>query len=58
MGQRPATWPGGQLITGGVDTHKDFHVAVALDDLGRLLGTEQSASSAESVLRMEPIKSK
>jgi len=28
-------------VTGGVDTHKDFHVAVALDDVGRLLGTEQ-----------------
>jgi transposase len=26
-------------ITLGVDTHKDFHVAVALDDLGRRLGT-------------------
>jgi transposase len=33
-----------RVITGGVDTHKDFHVAVALDDLGRLLGTEQFAS--------------
>lgn len=27
-------------ITGGVDTHKDVHVAAALDQLGRLLGTE------------------
>ena len=27
-------------ITGGVDTHKDVHVAAALDHLGRLLGTE------------------
>ena len=26
-------------ITLGVDTHKDFHVAVALDALGRRLGT-------------------
>ena len=26
-------------ITLGVDTHKDFHVAVALDGLGRRLGT-------------------
>ena len=25
-------------ITGGVDTHKDIHVAVALDGLGRRLG--------------------
>jgi transposase len=27
-------------VTGGVDTHKDTHVAAALDGLGRLLGTE------------------
>jgi len=27
-------------VTGGVDTHKDVHVAAALDQLGRLLGTE------------------
>jgi transposase len=29
------------LVTGGVDTHKGFHVCVALDELGRVLGTEQ-----------------
>lgn len=28
-------------VTGGVDTHKDTHVAAALDDLGRVLGTEE-----------------
>lgn len=27
-------------ITGGVDTHKDNHVAAALDPLGGILGTE------------------
>lgn len=27
-------------ITGGVDTHRDNHVAAALDQLGRLLGTQ------------------
>lgn len=27
------------MVTGGVDTHKDFHVAAAKDDLGRLLDT-------------------
>ena len=26
-------------VFGGVDTHKDVHVAAALDELGRLLGT-------------------
>ncbi|TCO59926.1 transposase, partial [Actinocrispum wychmicini] len=28
-------------ITGGVDTHKDFHVAAAKDALGRDLGTQK-----------------
>jgi transposase len=28
-----------EMITVGVDTHKDIHVAVALDSLGRRLGT-------------------
>jgi transposase len=32
-------------ITGGVDTHKDVHVAAALDHLGRLLGTESFATT-------------
>ena len=27
-------------VTGGVDTHKDAHVAAALDEIGRVLGTE------------------
>jgi transposase len=28
-----------RLVTGGVDTHRDFHVAAALDHLGGVLGT-------------------
>jgi transposase len=28
------------VVTGGVDTHQDLHVAGALDQLGRLLGTQ------------------
>jgi transposase len=27
-------------VIGGVDTHKDIHVAAAIDELGRLLGTD------------------
>lgn len=27
-------------VTGGVDTHKDAHVAVVIDEVGRVLGTE------------------
>jgi hypothetical protein len=33
------------LVTGGVDTHKDFHVCVAVDELGRVLGTEQFSTT-------------
>lgn len=32
--------PPQRRVTAGVDTHKDFHVAAALDDVGRLLDTE------------------
>ena len=31
--------PERRLVTGGVDTHQDVHVAAALDQLGRVLGT-------------------
>ena len=33
-------------ITGGVDTHKDVHVAAALDGVGKLLGTASFATTA------------
>ena len=33
-------------VTGGVDTHKDAHVAAALDQRGRVLGTEAFAATA------------
>src|SRR5918996_5428059 len=29
-----------RVVTGGVDTHLDVHVAAALDDIGGLLGVE------------------
>lgn len=35
-----------RLVTGGVDTHLDVHVAAALDPLGALLGTAQFHASA------------
>ena len=34
-------------VTGGVDTHLDVHVAAALDEHGRLLGTESFATTAD-----------
>jgi hypothetical protein len=30
-----------RVITGGVDTHADMHVAAALDPIGGLLGVEE-----------------
>ena len=32
-------------VTVGVDTHTDVHVAAALDQLGRLLGTHSAATT-------------
>jgi transposase len=31
----------GRRVVGGVDTHKDIHVAAAVDDVGRILGTAE-----------------
>jgi transposase len=41
MAMTTMTHPPGRAarVFGGVDTHKDVHVAAALDELGRLLGT-------------------
>ncbi len=33
------------VITGGVDTHADVHVAAALNPIGGLLGTESFATT-------------
>jgi transposase len=33
-------------VTAGIDTHKDFHVVAALDELGRELGVETFATTA------------
>jgi hypothetical protein len=38
-----------QLIVVGVDTHKEFHVAVALDTLGRRLGELTVPTNAEGM---------
>jgi transposase len=39
-------------VTGGVDTHKDTHVAAVLDGLGRLLGTESFPATAAGYQRL------
>lgn len=34
-------------VTGGVDTHRDTHVGVVLDEVGRVLGTEEFPANAK-----------
>ena len=36
-----------QVVIGGVDTHKDVHVAAVIDERGRLLGTSSFASGGQ-----------
>ena len=40
------------VITGGVDTHADLHVAAALDPLGGLLGVQEFPASANGYARL------
>jgi len=35
-----------RVITGGVDTHADMHVAAALDSIGGLLGVQEFPATA------------
>jgi transposase len=39
-------------VTGGVDTHKDSHVAAALDEVGRVLGTEEFPATPAGYRRL------
>lgn len=41
------------IVTVGVDTHSDIHVAVALDQLGRRLGTLTIATTPEGYRQLE-----
>lgn len=40
-------------VYGGVDTHKEFHVAAAVDEIGRILGTETFPATASGYRRLE-----
>lgn len=42
-----------RIVYGGVDTHKEFHVAAAVDDIGRILGTETFPATASGYRRLE-----
>jgi transposase len=39
-------------VTGGVDTHKDVHVAAVLDELGRLVATESFPTTRQGYRRL------
>lgn len=41
-----------QGVTGGVDTHKDFHVAAVVDAAGRILGTASFAATPQGYRRL------
>lgn len=38
-------------VIGGVDTHKDVHVAAVIDELGRLLDTASFATTMSGALK-------
>lgn len=41
------------VVYGGVDTHKDFHVAAVMDDIGRILGSETLPATAAGYRRLQ-----
>jgi transposase len=43
---------GERRVLGGVDTHKDVHVAAVIDDLGRILDTAAFAATRDGYRRL------
>ena len=43
--------PARPSVTGGVDTHRDEHVAAALDSVGGLLGTSSFPTTTAGYVR-------
>ena len=41
-----------RIVYGGVDTHKEFHVAAVVDDVGRILGTDTFPATAAGYRRL------
>jgi transposase len=41
-----------RVVTGGVDTHKDLHVAAVVDDQGRVLDSEFFATTRQGYKQM------
>jgi transposase len=46
---RPAS---GRRVLGGVDTHKEVHVAAVIDDVGRILGTAEFPATGGGYRRL------
>jgi transposase len=44
--------PGDGTIVGGVETHKDIHVAAAMSETGRLLGTAEFPTTPAGYRRL------
>jgi len=42
----------GRGVVGGVDTHKDLHVAAVVDDRDRVLGTRSFATTRQGYRQM------
>ena len=42
----PSSADAERIVTGGVDTHAGMHMAAAVDQVGRVLGTEAFAATA------------
>lgn len=38
-----------RIVVGGVDTHKDVHVAAVVDEIGRILGTSEFPTTAKGL---------
>ena len=50
MTNQPAT---GRMLTIGVDSHKDAHVAAAVDQLGRILATTSIPTTPQGFVQLE-----
>ena len=41
-----------RIVVGGVDTHKDVHVAAVVDEIGRILGTSAFPTTARGLAEL------
>jgi transposase len=48
----PSMAPEPRIVIGGIDTHKEIHVAAALDTNGAILGTEQFPTTRQGYRRL------